>query len=108
MSDEEKARAFVDAQQWIFAKTMSDIPHFYYLKKNSVDPEQFDWFVQYLIAHGAPGTFYGRRYQYLFLDDWKYWIMDDNPLNCDLINNGLQKLRLHLRELPRKKCKFVG
>ena len=35
MSDEEKSRAFVDAQHWIFAKTMTDIPHFYGLKKNS-------------------------------------------------------------------------
>ena len=45
MNDEEKARAFVDAQQWVFAKTMADIPHFYCLKKNSIDPEEFDWFV---------------------------------------------------------------
>ena len=29
MSDKEKARAFVDAQEWIFAKTMADIPHFF-------------------------------------------------------------------------------
>lgn len=91
MSDEEKAMAFVDAQQWVFAKTMADIPHFYCLKKNCVDPEQFDWFVQYLVAHSVPGTFYGRTYQYLFLGDWKYWIMDDNPTDCDLINREFQK-----------------
>lgn len=29
MNDEEKARAFVDAQQWVFAKTMADIPNFF-------------------------------------------------------------------------------
>ena len=42
--------------------------------------------MQYLVTHSVPGTFFGRTYQYLFLDDWKYWIMDDNPLDCDLIN----------------------
>ena len=86
MNDEEKARAFVDGQQWIFAKTMADIPHFYCLKKNSVDPEEFDWFVQYLVDHSVPGTFFGRMYQYLFLDDWKYWIMEEDPTECGLIN----------------------
>ena len=91
MSDEEKAKAFVDAQQWIFAKTMADIPHFYCLKKKCSAPDEFDYFVQYLIAHSVPGTFYGKTYQYLFLGDWKYWIMDDNPNDCDLINRELQK-----------------
>ena len=91
MSDEEKARAFVDDQHWIFAKTMADIPHFYCLKKNCPVLEEFDWFVQYLVAHSVPGTFYGKTYQYLFLGDWKYWIMDDNPTDCDLINKEFQK-----------------
>jgi len=89
--DEERARAFVSVQQWIFAKTMADIPHFYCLKHNSPGAAEFDWFVQYLVAHSVPGTFYGRMYQYLFLDDWKFWIMDDNPTDCDLINREFQK-----------------
>ena len=86
MSDGERARAFVEAQDWIFAKTMADIPHFYCLKKNSSNREEFDWFVLYLVAHSVPGTFYGKTYQYLFLDDWKYWIMDADLAECDLIN----------------------
>lgn len=91
LSDSGRARAFVDAQEWIFAKSMADIPHYYCLKRNSPDASEFDWFVQYLVDHSVPGTFYGKVYQYFFLCDWKYWIMDDNPKDCDLINREYQK-----------------
>lgn len=52
---EERARAFVGAQEWIFAKTMADIPHFYCLKKKCSDPMEFDWFVHFLTANSVPG-----------------------------------------------------
>ena len=29
MTDEERARAFVDVQRWLFAKTMADFPFVY-------------------------------------------------------------------------------
>ena len=58
---EERARAFVEAQEWIFAKTMADIPHYYCLKKKSLDPEEFDWFVRYLDAHNVPGSSRAKR-----------------------------------------------
>ena len=89
-TDEAGARAFVEAQQWIFAKTMADIPHYYCLKKNCPDPEEFDWFVRHLVTHSVPGTFYGKTYRYFFLDEWKYWIMDASPADCDLINRECQ------------------
>lgn len=85
-----RARAFVEAQEWIFAKTMADIPHFYCLKKKSLNPEEFEWFVQHLVTHSVPGEFYGKTYHYYYLDGWKYWIMDENPDDCDLINRELQ------------------
>ena len=40
---------------------------------------------------GSIFAFAKNTYQYLFLDDWKYWIMDDNPTDCDLINREFQK-----------------
>ena len=88
---EARARAFVESQKWIFAKTMADIPHFYCLKKCCPDPSEFEWFVQYLVANSVPDQFYGKTYQYYFLDNWKYWIMDENPADCDLINRELRK-----------------
>lgn len=91
---EERARAFVATQEWLFAKTMADIPHYYCLKKKSLDSEEFDWFVRYMDAHSVPGEFYGKTYHYYYLDGWKYWIMDENLDAYNLINNELQHLKI--------------
>jgi hypothetical protein len=91
MNEEERARRFVSEQRWIFARTMADIPHYYCLKMNSPDPSEFDWFVHYMVANSVPGYFYAKTYQYFYLDGWKYWIMDEDPGECDLINRELQK-----------------
>lgn len=87
-----RARSFVEGQQWVFARTMADIPHYYCLKSKCPDPDEFLWFVQVLTAMSIPGTFYGKTYQYFFLDDWKYWIMDASPIECDLINREYQEV----------------
>ncbi len=72
MSDEEKARAFVDGQHWIFAKTMSDSPHFY-CQKNSIDPELLTGScITWLPSASWERSFYGKSYQYFFLGDRKY------------------------------------
>ena len=89
--EQNRARLFVEGQQWVFAKTMADIPHFYCLKAKSSDPLEFGWFVHLLTTNSIPGSFYGKTYRYFFLDDWKYWIMDDDPAECDLINREYQK-----------------
>lgn len=91
-SSKERARAFVEAQEWIFAKTMANIPHFYCLKMKALDQDEFDWFVRYMDAHSVPGEFFGKTYHYYYLDELKYWIMDENPEDCDLINRELQHL----------------
>ncbi|MBP5336022.1 MAG: hypothetical protein J6Y63_00730 [Bacteroidales bacterium] len=88
ITDTERARRFISEQEWIFAKTMADIPHFYCLKMYCGDPAEFLWFAQYLLQHSEPGFFYCTAYQYFHLDGWKYWIMDSTPESCDLINRA--------------------
>ena len=88
MTAEEKDRAlrFVESQEWIFAKTMAEIPHYYCLKKRIADPEEFFWFVRLMEANSEEGQFYGKTYRYFYLGEWKYWMMDPTPEECDLIN----------------------
>lgn len=88
--DEWRARGFVEAQTWKFAKTMPRIPHFYCLKGLCPDPAEFEWFVDYLQKNSVPGEFYGRTCHYFFLDNWKYWIMDADLSECNLINREEQ------------------
>jgi len=87
----QDARFFVDRAKWHFAKTMADIPHWYCLLKECEDKEKFIRFAKYIVEHSVPGEFYGKTYQYLFLDDYKYWIMDESPEVCDLINRDKVK-----------------
>ncbi|MDO5322121.1 MAG: hypothetical protein Q4F39_07030 [Bacteroidia bacterium] len=82
----ERARAFVSAQEWTFAKTMADIPHYYCLKSRTADCDEFLWFARLLTENSVEGEFYGKKYRYFFLDEWKYWMMDPTPEECDLIN----------------------
>ena len=84
--DDYRARDFVEQQQWRFAKTMPEIPHYYCLKGMSSDMKEFEWFVQYILDNSVPGEFYGKTFNYCFLDNWKYWIMDEDPSKCNLIN----------------------
>ena len=66
LTDEERRRAqeFVDSQDWVFAKTMADIPHNYCLKSRCSNRDDFEWFVQLLVDNSVPGTFFGRTFQY--------------------------------------------
>lgn len=90
IKDDCRARKFVEEQTWKFAKTMPQIPHYYCLKGMCSDPKEFEWFVDCIVKYSTAGQFYGRTYNYYFLDDWKYWIMDEDPAMCNLINREFQ------------------
>jgi len=91
MTEEQRVQRFVDSQEWIFARTMADIPHWYCLKRNCSSPDEWDWFVHYMEDYGICGQFYGKTYQYLYLGEYRYWMMDPTPEECDLINRCLIK-----------------
>lgn len=65
---------------------MPEIPHWYCLRKDKDDVEEFLWFARYIKEHSTPGQFYGKTYYYYYLDGYKYWSMDERPEDCDLIN----------------------
>lgn len=77
---------FINSQNWIFAKTMADIPHWYCLKANCDNPEDWVWFVKTIEQFGVNGQFCGKTYRYLYWGEYRYWYMDPTPESCDLIN----------------------
>lgn len=77
---------FIESQQWTFAKTMADIPHWYCLKRNCENAEDWLWFVRLMDEYGVEGKFYGKTYKYFYWGDYRYWMMDPTPEECDLIN----------------------
>ncbi len=84
-----RVRTFIESHEWHFAKTMPHIPHWYCLRKDKSDVEEFLWFARYIKEHGIPGQFYGKTYCYFYLDGYKYWSMDESPEDCDLINRDI-------------------
>ena len=84
--DLTRIREFIATHEWHFAKTMPQIPHWYCLRKDKGDIEEFTWFAKTIREHSVPGQFYGKTYYYFYLDGYKYWWMDPTPEECDLIN----------------------
>lgn len=80
---------FIDNQEWIFAKTMADIPHWYCLKSRCDSPGDWLWFARFIEQYGVDGQFCGRTYRYLYWGEYRYWMMDPTPEQCDLINRCL-------------------
>lgn len=91
MEDLKRVQKFIDDNEWIFAKTMAYIPHWYCLRKNYKDHEEFAWFVDYIRKNSKEGRFGNRTYQYFYLNGYKYWDMDDTVESCDLINRDKYK-----------------
>jgi hypothetical protein len=69
------------AHPWVFARTMADNPHWYTLRKNWVDDDDFVFVVQFIRRWGYverfPDPKRGWPYILLGVDSFKYWTMGD-------------------------------
>lgn len=92
MNDFERARKFIAAHSWHFAKTMASIPHWYCLRSEKKDYDRFKWFVTFIRENSREGRFYSKTYRYFYLWGWKYWDMDPSPAVCDLVNRDQYKI----------------
>lgn len=78
----KKFHKLIKQNEWIFAKTMPEIPHYYIVRDNLSDDDKklFDEFYKYIKINGYSKKFYSKQYTYLNIDNYKYWIID-NILN---------------------------
>ncbi len=87
MTDEE-IRVFIDRHEWVFAKTMPQIPHWYTLRRKAQSSEDFSAFVQEIRLRGVVRTFGRRTFTYLDFDGWTYWTMGEPVEDTILINRA--------------------
>lgn len=71
-------KKFINLANWRFAKTMPEIPHEYividdYPKK----AEQINTFIAEIEQSGYQGSFYGKEYKYLKINNYKYWLIEN-------------------------------
>ena len=78
----------LEAKSWRFAKTMPDNPHFYSLKKEWENPDEFLEAVQYIRENGVSNMFGGREYTVLYLNGFRYWTMGSPLEDTYLINRA--------------------
>ena len=86
METQKNIKNLFEENQWIFAKTMPETPHFYTLKRTWGDKKQFESVVIYIREHGIKEEFAGKQYIYLYLGEFKYWTMGDDVKDTILIN----------------------
>lgn len=87
MTDEE-IRRFIADSEWVFAKTMPQIPHWYTLRRKARCDASFEEFVLEIRVRGVVRPFGRRSFTYLDVDDWTYWTMGESPAETTLINRA--------------------
>ena len=83
--------AFIEANEWKFAKTMARIPHAYCLKERCTDPDMFERFVMHIRRHGYEGKFFKKTFVYFDVGPFQYWTMGSPLHETILINRAVKK-----------------
>lgn len=78
----------IERGKWVFAKTMPEIPHHYIVRDNLSDDDKklFDEFDLFIRENGYTKKFYTKKYQYVDIEGYKYWIIEN------ILNRGKQPL----------------
>ncbi|HLC38698.1 MAG TPA: hypothetical protein VJJ80_01015 [Patescibacteria group bacterium] len=68
----------IKSVDWQFAKTMPEIPHEYivtdlYPEKS----EEINTFIAEIDKNGYKKSFYGKKYKYLKIYGYKYWVIEN-------------------------------
>lgn len=82
----EQAVALLEAQEWIYAKTMPQNPHHYTLRKKWGRDADFVATVTYIREYGYRQKYQGRWYTQLDANGYFYWTMGDPMATTILIN----------------------
>ncbi len=79
---DKKFLKLIEKNEWVFAKTMSEIPHHYIVRDNLFENDKkiFDEFDEFIKKNGYTAKFYSKQYTYFNIGDYKYWIIE-NILN---------------------------
>ncbi len=83
-------KAFVEEQNWIFAKTYADTWPHEYIVRDKVDENLFVKLVEHIRKHGYEGKFYKKTIVYFDADGMTYWTMGA-PIEDTVIINRCRK-----------------
>jgi hypothetical protein len=75
------ASAFVKGQDWQFSKTMPQWPHWYIIRGEGNRVGHFDRLAKLVERHGYDDPWGTKPRRYLRIDNFKYWVLDEEVLN---------------------------
>jgi len=85
MSFPPQLEAFIEEQQWTFAKTMPEWPH-EYIVRGRVDEELFERLVVHIRTSGDVGHFYEKPLIYYEEAGQVYWTMGAPLADTTIVN----------------------
>lgn len=99
----DEAKEYVQKVRWQYAKTYPRAPHEYTVL--SWKPElqlEMIAFSQLIREQGRDEYFYKKKFRVLDIDEYKYWTMDEDVNDTDLINRTYNNY-----EIKNKIAKYV-
>ena len=86
----ERVSRFITSVEWKWAKTYDNTaPHWYIVSSNYEHlKDEFDYMVSYINRNGVTRPFFRTTYTYLFLGNYKYWVMSGSD-GATIINRAL-------------------
>lgn len=85
---EEEVAFLIMQKEWHFAKSMPKIPHFYARKSEWGNDEEFLAVAKFMRDNSVPEKFYRTTFYYYHLGPWKYWTMDKDINDVEIINRA--------------------
>jgi hypothetical protein len=86
--DGDKVAQLLSENTFHFAKSMPKIPHAYTRGREWKSQSEFLSVAEYIHTHGVPEKFWKKTYYYFYANDHKYWVMDDDPIDVEIINRA--------------------
>ena len=110
--DEARARAFIDANEWVFAASMRNIPHWYVTRwqcrERGLEAE-FEWMATLIARAGYVARWGPYVHRYLDVDAFKYWPMGSRGANPTLEElSVLNRAKIEVPDQPRQMSFEVG
>ncbi len=90
---------FIDNQEWVYAKTMPETPHWYIIKNRlkNEDVTIFEGFVHFIREKGLKRVFQNKIYSYYNFGDYDYWTMGE-PIEKTVVLNRAKKVVVSVLE----------
>lgn len=85
MESEKDIKSVIERLEFVFAKSMPKIPHYYTVKDES-NKEDYEELFLYILKHGVYKKFWKQTYKYLTIGNYEYWVMSEDITVSKIIN----------------------